>query len=135
MLVARDGEEALAEFHAHLGEIALAVFDLLLPRLSGPEAYVRISSEISNFPVVLASGYSTDPAPLTKIDHFAASFLRKRTRLATWATRFRKPCNQPAGVLPPNPVDTSALRVLFPGYCMTPTKRLVNWKANRNTKV
>jgi DNA-binding NtrC family response regulator len=77
VLVARDGDEALAEFHAHAGEIALAVFDVLLPKLSGPGAHVRIPSEISNLPVALASGYSTDPARLTKIDHFAASFRRK----------------------------------------------------------
>jgi two-component system, cell cycle sensor histidine kinase and response regulator CckA len=77
VLAASDGEEALAEFHAHRGEIALAVLDVLLPKLSGPEAYTHMSGEISNLPVIFASGYSTDPALLTKIDEAAASFLRK----------------------------------------------------------
>jgi hypothetical protein len=41
------------------------------------EAYLRMSSEGNNLPVIFASGYSTDPAVLTKIDHPAASFLHK----------------------------------------------------------
>jgi two-component system, cell cycle sensor histidine kinase and response regulator CckA len=77
VLVARDGEEALTEFRAHQGEIALAVLDVVLPKLSGPEAYLRMAIEITDLPVIFASGYSTDPALLTKIDHPAASFLHK----------------------------------------------------------
>jgi len=46
-------------------------------KLSGPEAYLRMAIEITDLPVIFASGYSTDPALLTKIDHPAASFLHK----------------------------------------------------------
>jgi hypothetical protein len=58
-----------------------------------------------------------------------------RTPPATWAARFGKLYTEPKSVALPNPVDTSALRVLFPEYCLTPTNRLGNWKAYRNTKV
>jgi FixJ family two-component response regulator len=77
VVVARDGEEALAVFHAHQREIALAVLDVVLPKLSGPEAYLRMATETSDLPVIFASGYSTDPALVTKIDRPAASFLHK----------------------------------------------------------
>jgi CheY-like chemotaxis protein len=77
VLIARDGEEAVAEFHAHQSEIALAVLDVVLPKLSGAEAYSRMSVERTDLPVIFACGYSTDPAVLAKIDHPAAWFLHK----------------------------------------------------------
>ena len=58
--VAIDGEEAVREFHAHRDEIALVLLDVVLPKLSGPEVYARISVVRPDIAVVFVTGYSAD---------------------------------------------------------------------------
>jgi two-component system cell cycle sensor histidine kinase/response regulator CckA len=64
VLVAGDGEQALQEFDSHQGQIQLAILDVMLPKLSGPEVYARLSASKPNLPVIFATGYSTDLAIL-----------------------------------------------------------------------
>ncbi len=60
VLVARDGEEALRLFEVHRGRVAVAVLDVMLPRLNGYELSRRIHAMEPELPVLFASGYSGD---------------------------------------------------------------------------
>ena len=42
VLAAPDGEQALREFKIHGNNIDLALLDVMLPKVSGPEIYERI---------------------------------------------------------------------------------------------
>lgn len=60
VLVACDGEEAVALFGQHAEEVDLLLFDVVMPRLGGRLASDRILAQRPGLPVVFASGYSED---------------------------------------------------------------------------
>ena len=62
VLLATDGEEAVQVAERHGDSIALVVLDMVMPRLSGPEAYRRISALRPGLPAVFATGYSAEMA-------------------------------------------------------------------------
>ncbi|HLP09921.1 MAG TPA: ATP-binding protein [Opitutaceae bacterium] len=57
VLEVADGEEACAVAAAHSGPIAVAVLDVVMPRLGGPEAARRLQSLRPKLPILLCSGY------------------------------------------------------------------------------
>jgi two-component system cell cycle sensor histidine kinase/response regulator CckA len=69
VLAAADGEEALRLFGNHGTEIAAAVLDVVLPKLSGPVICVRIHAERPGLPVIFSTGYAAD---LERLAEFAA---------------------------------------------------------------
>jgi two-component system, cell cycle sensor histidine kinase and response regulator CckA len=66
VILAADGEQAINEFILHRNSIDLAVLDVIMPKLSGPEVYERICAEKAGVPVIFATGYSADIALLQK---------------------------------------------------------------------
>lgn len=66
VLLACDGDEAIREFSAHRDEIDLALLDVILPKLSGPDIYAHISALKPGLPVVFATGYGAELASLQK---------------------------------------------------------------------
>jgi two-component system, cell cycle sensor histidine kinase and response regulator CckA len=77
VLLASDGQEAVEVFRAHRDEIDLALLDVVLPKLSGPEIYARILEEKPDLPVVFATGYSPDIALLRKVQEKGLPLLQK----------------------------------------------------------
>ncbi|HEX4004255.1 MAG TPA: response regulator [Candidatus Acidoferrales bacterium] len=77
VLLAANGEEAVAQFGAHREEIDLALLDVVLPKLSGPEVYARISEGKPDLPIVFATGYSPDLALLQKVQQKGLPVLQK----------------------------------------------------------
>jgi signal transduction histidine kinase/CheY-like chemotaxis protein len=77
VLLASDGESAMREFRAHRDRIDLALLDVVLPKLSGPEVYARICEEKPDLPVVFATGYSPDIALLQKVQEKGLPVLQK----------------------------------------------------------
>jgi two-component system, cell cycle sensor histidine kinase and response regulator CckA len=77
VLTVCDGEAALAEFDKHRGQIDLLLFDVELPKLSGPKAYARICSFDPEVPVVFATGYSADIEMLQEIRRQGITVLQK----------------------------------------------------------
>jgi PAS domain S-box-containing protein len=57
VLVANDGEEAVVLFERHAAEVAVVLFDVVMPRLGGPVAALRIRALAPETPVILSSGY------------------------------------------------------------------------------
>ena len=69
LLTAHDGEEAVELFARRGDEIDLLLFDIVMPRMGGEEAWQRIHEIRPDVPVLFASGYSETV--------FQANFIQK----------------------------------------------------------
>jgi PAS domain S-box-containing protein len=78
VLTAGDGLEALALVEAHPGRIDLAVTDVVMPRMSGPELAARLRARDPGIRLLYVSGYTADQ-------------LRPQTDLGTDAALLAKP--------------------------------------------
>jgi CheY-like chemotaxis protein len=77
VLLAHDGEEAVREFSKHRARISLLLLDVVMPRLSGPDAYEKICAIKAGIPVVFTSGYSEQGERLASFLSGGAGFLQK----------------------------------------------------------
>jgi two-component system cell cycle sensor histidine kinase/response regulator CckA len=101
VLIACDGEQAVREYQKYGGKIDLLVFDVMLPKKSGPEAYAEISKENLGLPVVFATGYSADIALLHKAEMQGAVLLQKPYIPRDLARRVRETLDQHVSKLNP----------------------------------
>jgi CheY-like chemotaxis protein len=60
VLLARDGAEAIEVFKANRASLSLLVFDIVMPRLNGREAYERILEMGGEVPALFMTGYSAE---------------------------------------------------------------------------
>jgi PAS domain S-box-containing protein len=60
VIEARDGEEAVAIFAEHSAEIQLCLFDLIMPKKNGGDAYEEIKKGCPDMRVLFMSGYQAD---------------------------------------------------------------------------
>jgi len=60
VLVARDGEEAVDMFRRHRNEIAMAVLDIVMPKMGGKQAYENMAKISADLKVLYLSGYSAN---------------------------------------------------------------------------
>jgi len=58
VIVAKDGEEAVELFRQHSSEISLLVSDMVMPRMSGRDAYEAMLRMSPQLCVLFTSGYS-----------------------------------------------------------------------------
>ena len=77
VLLAKDGLEALEVFHAHRDAIALALLDVVMPKLGGPEAYRELSAARPNLPVLFTTGYTAETASLEELLQKGTTVLQK----------------------------------------------------------
>ena len=60
IIIAGDGEEALQKFKEYREDIDLLLFDIIMPKKSGKEAYEEIAKICPDMKVIFVSGYSPD---------------------------------------------------------------------------
>jgi CheY-like chemotaxis protein len=60
VLVAADGQEALAVAHEHDDRIGCLLTDVVMPRMLGSELASRLTADLPGLPVLFMSGYA-DP--------------------------------------------------------------------------
>jgi two-component system, cell cycle sensor histidine kinase and response regulator CckA len=96
VLLAQDGEEAVAIFSANCESISLILMDLIMPRRGGREAYAAISAVRSGIPVVFATGYSAETAALTEMMKCGVVILQKPYGPALLGRRVRETLDQAA---------------------------------------
>jgi CheY-like chemotaxis protein len=60
VIEASDGEEAISQFTEHKDKISLLLFDVVMPRMNGYEAYKRIQQIKPGVKVIFISGYTAD---------------------------------------------------------------------------
>src|ERR1700691_5105912 len=97
-MLATDGETAVQNFHANRTRIDLVVLDVMLPKLSGPEAYALMREDKPDLAVILATGYSSDVAQLRKAQQEGLPVLQKRYSPRDLARKIRETFDQHAHV-------------------------------------
>ena len=60
VLAATNGEEAIEVFNANKDRINLALFDVIMPKLSGRAVYDYVKAICPDLPVLFSSGYSVN---------------------------------------------------------------------------
>nr|WP_320133900.1 response regulator [uncultured Holophaga sp.] len=77
VLVARNGEEALAVHAEARREIRMVILDMIMPRMAGRECFQRLRESDPDLPVLLASGFSQPDDLSSLLASGACAFLRK----------------------------------------------------------
>jgi two-component system cell cycle sensor histidine kinase/response regulator CckA len=77
VLVASDGREALELFRTNLDQIDLIVMDVVMPSLSGPEAYLEMSTLRPGVRVIFTTGYTSEARSLVAMVGKGATILQK----------------------------------------------------------
>jgi len=77
VVLAADGEQALREFQSLRDLIDLALLDVMLPKIRGPEIYGRIAAERPDLPVIFATGYSADSSLLRQVEERGLPVIQK----------------------------------------------------------
>lgn len=77
VILTRDGEAAVESYSIHRDQIDLVILDMVMPRMSGREAYERIRTLGSDVPVIFTTGYSADMAQNKFVDETGAAFIQK----------------------------------------------------------
>lgn len=77
VLLACDGEEAIAVFKANKEEISLVILDMIMPKLNGEEAYQEILRIDPEARIIISSGYSKDGQTSSVLKESDCIFLQK----------------------------------------------------------
>ena len=99
VVLATDGEQAVREFQSRRNQIDLVLLDVVLPKLSGPEAYARICAVKPQVPVIFATGYSPDIALLEKVQQQGLPVLQKPYASKDLARKVRETLDQHARLI------------------------------------
>ena len=76
-LTANNGVEAVAVFRKTHHELSLIILDLIMPKMSGDEAYREIIGINSKVPVLLVSGFKQDERIQSLLNDGTTEFLQK----------------------------------------------------------
>jgi two-component system cell cycle sensor histidine kinase/response regulator CckA len=94
VLVASDGGKALELFTAHAKQIDLVVMDVVMPVLSGPEAYLEMSALKPEVRVLFTTGYTPKAKALTSMLEKGAVILQKPYSLTSLSQMVRAAIEQ-----------------------------------------
>ncbi len=77
VLVASDGAQAVDLFDVNAEDICLALFDAIMPKLTGHQAYDRIQLKNPNLPVIFCSGYDPETGQVKLLVDEGARIVQK----------------------------------------------------------
>jgi two-component system, cell cycle sensor histidine kinase and response regulator CckA len=77
VLTAENGEEAVAMFNVHREEIALTLLDVMMPRLTGREAFEQIRQIDADAPAIFCTGYDPETSQTESFHHDNLSVITK----------------------------------------------------------
>jgi len=89
VFVASDGEEALELFKANVFLIDLIVMDIVMPLLSGPDAYLAMSAVRPGIRVIFVTAYTPEAAAVLALIKKGATILQKPYSLASLSQAVR----------------------------------------------
>jgi two-component system cell cycle sensor histidine kinase/response regulator CckA len=91
VILAADGQYAIEEFERRREEIDLVILDAVMPRLSGPDAYLRMHSIQPDLRAIFVSGHAPESIHLTDLlDREGVCFVPKPFLPQTLATKVRE---------------------------------------------
>jgi CheY-like chemotaxis protein/two-component sensor histidine kinase len=89
ILAASDGTKALELFNLNADQIDLIVMDVVMPSLSGPEAYLEMSALRPAIPVIFTAGFTPKPKALVSMVERGAAALPKPYSLVSLSQMVR----------------------------------------------
>ena len=75
--LAENGEHALEVFAVHRNEISLVIMDMIMPKMGGEEAFMRLREQAPELKVLICSGFSRDGTGDELVDLGANGFIQK----------------------------------------------------------
>ena len=90
LILVHDGDEAVRKFRECSDEISLLLMDVVMPKMTGTEAYEKISADRPGIPVIFTSGYSEQGAYLSSALHAGATVLQKPYGARSLARKVRE---------------------------------------------
>ncbi len=89
VFAARDGREAVEVFRKHKDKIDAIVLDMIMPKMSGGEAFDRIKEIKPDIKVLLSSGYSINGQASEILNRGCHGFIQKPFNLQSLSTSLR----------------------------------------------
>ncbi len=89
-LIARNGLEAIEIFKIHKDEISLIVLDLIMPEMSGTQAFAEIKKIRKDSKILISTGYAVDNKIEALLNQGCQGFIRKPFSLYEFAYALRK---------------------------------------------
>jgi two-component system cell cycle sensor histidine kinase/response regulator CckA len=89
VFTARDGKEAVDVFRKYKGEIDVIVLDMIMPKMSGGEAFDRIKEIKPEIKVLLSSGYSINGQASEILNRGCNGFIQKPFNLQNLSKNLR----------------------------------------------
>ncbi len=77
VFLAKNGEHALQVFDAHRKEIALVILDMIMPKMGGKEAFLRLRKQLPELKVLFCSGFSREGTGDELVGLGANGFIQK----------------------------------------------------------
>ena len=90
VITAADPERAADLCHAHVQDIRLLVTDAVMPHVSGPDLYARLSAIVPRLAVLYVSGYAGDPVVLRGLTEERVPLLQKPFTPSALARKIRE---------------------------------------------
>jgi CheY-like chemotaxis protein len=90
VLEATRGEDAVRCVREHTGDLHLAVVDVVMPEMSGPELVQKLSAVVPHMRVLYISGYTDEAIVHHRIPESGAAFLQKPFLPEALAKRVRE---------------------------------------------
>ena len=90
VLIARDGNEAIEVYKKNRDDIDIVVLDMLMPNMSGGEAYDRIKEINPDIKVLLSSGFSIDGEATEILERGCDGFIRKPFKMKELSQAIRE---------------------------------------------
>lgn len=90
VIEARDGEDALAKYHANRDRIQLLLLDVVMPRMNGREVYDTVRNEGGQVRVLFSSGYTADIIEQKGILEDGVGFLSKPVTMQVLLAKVRE---------------------------------------------
>ncbi len=100
ILIARNGEEAVAVFSAHRDSISLVLLDVIMPRRNGPETCASIEALKSGVSVVFATGHADEGMAMAGIVERGYAILKKPYSPRTLCRKIREVLDHAAAAQP-----------------------------------
>lgn len=90
VIEAQDGQEAIDRFRAESASIDLVLTDLLMPRRSGLELIDAVLAFVQGTPIVVMSGYTSDPVGAARVGALGLPIIDKPTTPSEVLTAVRR---------------------------------------------
>ena len=90
VLLAKSGKEAIEIYREHRDKIALIILDMIMPDMSGGEAYDSIKQENAEIKVLLSSGYSITGQASKILERGCDGFIQKPFKIKELSGKIRQ---------------------------------------------